>query len=107
MNSVLKSDPEPVIVLTKVTKIMKTSNFDVPVDIARKANLLSDPPPASMVTLKDTKTSPAKTMISVKGRVTSVSCILGKIWLIIPTLFLHWLYKYVEATNISICVSCM
>ena len=107
MSAVFKLDPESIIVLTKGTKIMTISNFDVPVDIARKANLLSDPPPASMVTLKDAKTSPAKTMISVKGRVTSVSCILSKIWLIIPTLFLHWLYKYVEATNISICVSCM
>ena len=73
MNYVLKSDPEPIIVLTKVTKIMKTSNIDVPADIARKAHLISNPPPASMVTLKDAKTSPAKTMISVKGRVTSVS----------------------------------
>ena len=73
MNYVLKLDPEPIIVLTKVTKIMKTSNIDVPADIARKAHLISNPPPASMVTLKDAKTSPAKTMISVKGRVTSVS----------------------------------
>lgn len=73
-NYVFKLDPEPVVILTKVSKIMKTSSIDVPQKVIDEAKNISHPPPAETISLKTAKTSPVKTLISVKGRVTSVSC---------------------------------
>ncbi|XP_056018770.1 uncharacterized protein LOC130054182 [Ostrea edulis] len=70
-NYVFKLDPEPVVILTKVSKIMKTSSIDVPQKVIDEAKSISHPPPAETISLKTAKTSPVKTLISVKGRVTS------------------------------------
>ncbi|XP_061170755.1 uncharacterized protein LOC133180207 [Saccostrea echinata] len=70
-NYVFKLDPEPVVVLTKVSKIMRTSSLDVPQNIIDEAKMISHPPPAETISVKAAKISPVKTLISVKGRVTS------------------------------------
>lgn len=72
-NFVFKLDPEPVVVLTKVSRVMKTSGLNIPDQLRTEAEHLANPPPATTVSLKKAKVSPIKTLISLKGRVTAVS----------------------------------
>ena len=73
LNYVFKADPSPTIIITTKTKVMKTSDLEVPDEYWAKAALIANPPPAECLTLKKVKLSPIKSMVSLKGKVVSVS----------------------------------
>lgn len=73
MNYIFKNDSEPTVVITKNTKVLKTGAMEVPQGIMDKGEKIANPPPAVTRPIKDVKTSPVKSLVSVKGRVVSVS----------------------------------
>lgn len=75
MNYIFKNETEPAIVITKNTKVMKTAQVNVPNSLVERAVAIANPPPAATMALKNVKTSPIKTLVSVKGRIISVSFI--------------------------------
>lgn len=73
MNYIFKNEGEPAVVITKNTKVMKTGTMEVPLDVLEKGERIENPPPAVTRPIKAVKTSPVKSLVSVKGRVVSVS----------------------------------
>lgn len=71
MNYIFKNEGEPAIVITKNTKVLKTGTMEVPQDILEKGKRIANPPPAVTRPIKAVKTSPVKSLVSVKGRVVS------------------------------------
>lgn len=71
-NYVYRVDPHPTIVVTAVTRVMKTSSFAVPEDVETTAKAIANPAPAKIITIQDAKRSPIKSLVSIKGRVISV-----------------------------------
>lgn len=75
LNCIIKKD-QNTIVLTKRTKIRRsTLGQKVPTEIQEQAYAIACPPAAAEISVKDVQTSPIKSMVSVKGQVTAVSCI--------------------------------
>lgn len=72
MNYIFKNEGEPD-VITKNTKVMKTGTMEVPLDVLEKGERIENPPPAVTRPIKPVKTSPVKSLVSVKGRVVPVS----------------------------------
>lgn len=70
-NYVYRADPHPTIVVTAVTRVMKTSAFAVPEDVELTAKAIANPAPAKIITIHDAKKSPIKSLVSIKGRVIS------------------------------------
>ncbi|XP_061169993.1 uncharacterized protein LOC133179218 [Saccostrea echinata] len=70
-NYVYKIDPCPCIILTTVSKVMKTLLINVPPHLQATAKSIANSLPAKSVAIRDVKTSPVKTMVTIKGRVTS------------------------------------
>jgi hypothetical protein len=73
MNYIYKNEAEASVIITKNTKVMKTAPLDVPEYFLERAKSITNPPPAETLPLKDVKKSPVKTLVSVKGRIISVS----------------------------------
>lgn len=73
MNYIFKNEGEPDVVITKNTKVMKTGTMEVPLDVLEKGERIENPPPAVTRPIKPVKTSPVKSLVSVKGRVVPVS----------------------------------
>lgn len=63
------------IVMTNRSKILKTGPFqqEVPEYFQKQGQDLACPPPAEMVAINKIKTSPVKTLVSIRGQVVSVS----------------------------------
>lgn len=80
-NYVFKLEPEPVVVLTKVSKVMKIPGLNIPEQLRTEAEHLANPQLAITVSLKKAKISPIKTLLTVKGRVTAVSSYICLFWL--------------------------
>uniref|UniRef100_A0A8W8LHI0 Uncharacterized protein n=1 Tax=Magallana gigas TaxID=29159 RepID=A0A8W8LHI0_MAGGI len=59
---VLGADPHPTIVVTAVTRVMKTSAFAVPEDVELTAKAIANPAPAKIITIHDAKKSPNKSL---------------------------------------------
>lgn len=76
MNYIFKTEPSESIILTKNSKVMKTSNLEVSQELLDRAELIANPPPAETIPIKKAKTSPVKTLVSIQGRVVSVSLFL-------------------------------
>ena len=72
LNYVYKYSP-PMIIITSKTKLMQTKEIEVPESWKTEAALIANPPPAETIPLRQAKTSPVKTLVSVKGKVISVS----------------------------------
>lgn len=78
MNYIFKNENEATVVITKTTKVLKTAHMDVPEHLMEKGAAIANPPPAATLALRDVKRSPVKTLVSVKGRIISVSLIIFK-----------------------------
>lgn len=76
MNYIFKTEPSESIIITKNSKVMKTSNLEVGQELLDRAELIANPPPAVTIPIKKAKTSPVKTLVSIQGRVVSVSLFL-------------------------------
>ncbi|XP_052695214.1 uncharacterized protein LOC128173547 [Crassostrea angulata] len=61
-NYVYRADPHPTIVVTAVTRVMKTSAFAVPEDVKLTAKAIANPAPAKIITIHDAKKSPIKSL---------------------------------------------
>ncbi|XP_062580032.1 uncharacterized protein LOC134242041 [Saccostrea cucullata] len=70
MNYIYKTEPESII-LTKNSKVMKTSNIDVGEELLDRGRFIANPPPAETITINKVKSSPVKTLVSIQGRVVS------------------------------------
>lgn len=82
MNYIFKTEPSESIIITKNSKVMNTSNFEVGQELLDRAELIANPPPAVTIPIKKAKTSPVKTLVSIQGRVVSVSLFLFlKMWI--------------------------
>lgn len=68
-NYVYRADPHPTIVVTAVTRVMKTSVFAVPEDVELTAKAIANPAPAKIITIHDAKKRPIKSLVSIKGRI--------------------------------------
>lgn len=66
-NYVYRADPHPTIMVTAVTRVMKTSAFAVPEDVELTAKAIANPSPAKIITIHDVKKSPIKSLVSIKG----------------------------------------
>lgn len=55
------------LVVTAVTRVMKTSAFAVPEDVELTAKAIANPAPAKIITVHDAK----RALVSIKGRVIS------------------------------------
>lgn len=55
MNYIHKTRPTEGIIITKNTKVMKTSDVDVPTEIQRQGALIANPPPAETLTINRSK----------------------------------------------------
>lgn len=73
MNYIFKTEPSESIIITKNSKVMKTSNLEVGQELLDRAELIANPTPAVTIPIKKAKTSPVKTLVSIDGRVVSVS----------------------------------
>ena len=73
MNYIFKNEGEPAVVITKNTKVLKTGTMEVPQDILEKGKRIANTPPVVTRPIKAVKTSPIKSLVSVKGKVVSVS----------------------------------
>ena len=73
LHYIYKSDPCPTIVITNKTKVMMTSCLEVEDMFQNEAERIANPPPPECLPIKLAKTSPIKSLISVKGKVVSVS----------------------------------
>ncbi|XP_061162729.1 uncharacterized protein LOC133171950 [Saccostrea echinata] len=71
MNYIYKTDPTESIILTKNSKVMRTSNIDVGQELLDRGELIANPPPAETIPIKRVKSSPVKTLVSIQGRVVS------------------------------------
>lgn len=69
MNYIFKNEGEPAVVITKNTKVLKTGTMEVPHDILEKGKRIANTPPVVTRPIKAVKTSPIKSLVSVKGRV--------------------------------------
>lgn len=78
MNYIFKNENEGTVVITKTTKVLKKAQMDVPENLIEKGAAIANPPPAATLALRDVKRSPVKTLVSVKGRIISVSLIIFK-----------------------------
>ena len=72
MNYIFKNE-EQHIIITKNSKVLKTGVVEVPDDKCAKAVLLANPPPADHRLIRDVKSSPLKTLVTIQGRIVSVS----------------------------------
>lgn len=68
MNYIFKTEPSESIIITK--------NLEVGQELLDRAELIANPPPAVTIPIKKAKTSPVKTLVSIQGRVVSVSLFL-------------------------------
>lgn len=83
MNYIFKQEPDRAIVITNKTKVMQTSPMlDLNEDIRQKARELANPAPARLVGCKSAKLSPIKSLVSVQGKVISVSFIYNLLFLL-------------------------
>ncbi|XP_062590718.1 uncharacterized protein LOC134252294, partial [Saccostrea cucullata] len=71
MNYIYKNENEPTVIITKNTKVMKTGAMEVPHATMEKGARIANPPPAMTRPIKDIKTLPVKSLVSVKGRIVS------------------------------------
>ena len=72
MNYIFKNE-EQHIIITKNSKVLKTGVVEVPDDKCAKAVLLANPPTADHRLIRDVKSSPLKTLVTIQGRIVSVS----------------------------------
>lgn len=74
LNVIIKRDSKSV-VMTNRSKLLKTSPFleSLPAHLIKEGLELACPPPAEVVSINKIKTSPVKTMVSIRGQVVSVS----------------------------------
>lgn len=77
MNYIFKTEPSESIILTKNSKVLKTSNLEVSQELLDRAELIANPPPAETIPIKKAKTSPVETLVSIQGRIVSVSLYLS------------------------------
>lgn len=70
-NAIVKYDPES-LVITKET-VLRSGGLEVHEDLQRLAKLIACPMPAPEVPIVRVGISPVKTMVTVKGRIVSVS----------------------------------
>lgn len=70
-NAIVKNDPES-LVITKET-VLRSGGLEVHEDLQRLAKLIACPMPAPEVPIVRVGISPVKTMVTVKGRIVSVS----------------------------------
>ena len=68
MNYIFKNETEPAVVITKSTKVMKTAQVNVSNSLVERAVAIANPPSAATMVLKNVKTSPIKTLVSVKRK---------------------------------------
>lgn len=71
-NAIVKNNPES-LVITKETVLRRSGGLEVHEDLQRLAKLIACPMPAQEAPIVRVGTSPVKTMVTVKGRIVSVS----------------------------------
>ena len=72
-NYIFKTTPEPMIIITAKSKVMRTASITVKDELREEAARIANPPPAATVPLSQVKLSPVKSLVSVKGKIVSVS----------------------------------
>ena len=73
LNYIFKTEPSEGIVITKNSKVLKTASVEVSASLQTDAELISNPPPAKTLPIKQVRGSPVKSLVTVKGTVISVS----------------------------------
>ncbi|PIK46449.1 hypothetical protein BSL78_16696 [Apostichopus japonicus] len=71
INANVKTQIDKCIIITKQTKVIKTSSISVDEQIQTQAERLANPPPADNVKLQEIHISPAKKIVSVEGQIIS------------------------------------
>ena len=97
LNVIIKRDSKSV-VMTNRSKLLKTSPFleSLPAHLIKEGLELACPPPAEVVSINKIKTSPVKTMVSIRGQVVSVSYFEFQYFLIFSMMSsLYTRYKFV------------